>query len=33
MFVLMEDAAESITPPDVEACDRVWIGDRLGQRT
>jgi hypothetical protein len=28
----MKDATEPITPMDVEAGDRVWIGDRLGQR-
>jgi hypothetical protein len=27
MFVLVEDAAETITPTDVETGDRVWIGD------
>jgi len=32
MFVFMKDAAQTITPTDVEACDRVWFGDRLGQR-
>jgi hypothetical protein len=33
MFVLVEDAAEAITPADVEACDRVWIGDGVRQWT
>jgi len=32
MFVFMQDAAQTITPTDVEACDCVWIGDRLRQR-
>jgi len=32
MLVLVEDAAETITPTDVESYDRGWIGDRLGQR-
>jgi hypothetical protein len=27
----VEDAAETITSTDVEAGDRVWIGDRIGQ--
>jgi hypothetical protein len=31
-FVLVEDAAETITSTDVEARDRVRIGDRLRQR-
>src|SRR3712207_4984738 len=30
MFVLVEDAAETITPADVESYDRGWMGDRLG---
>jgi hypothetical protein len=30
MFVLMEDAAQTITPTDVETGDRVRIGDRFG---
>ena len=29
MFVLVEDAAETITPTDVESYDRGWIGDRV----
>jgi hypothetical protein len=29
MFVLIKDAAETITPTDVEACDRVWFADRF----
>jgi hypothetical protein len=29
-FVLMKDAAQTITPTDVETGDRVRIGDRFG---
>jgi hypothetical protein len=32
MFVIVEDAAQTIMPMDIEACDRVWNGDRLRQR-
>jgi hypothetical protein len=28
----VEDAAQTIMPVDIEACDRVWNGDRLRQR-
>jgi hypothetical protein len=32
MFVLMKDTSQTITPTDVEPCDRGWFSDRLGQR-
>ena len=32
MFVFAKDAAQTVTSTDVEACDRVWIGDRIRQR-
>jgi hypothetical protein len=32
MFVIVDDPTEAIAPADVEGGDRVWIGDRGGQR-
>jgi hypothetical protein len=32
MFIYVDDPAETIAPADVEGGDRVWIGDRGGQR-
>ncbi|MCW2640874.1 MAG: hypothetical protein JWP76_3180 [Dactylosporangium sp.] len=32
MWVLMEDAAESIASADVEVVESVRFGDRLGER-
>jgi len=30
MFVLVQDAAESVAPADVEAAESVCVGDRFG---
>ena len=31
MFILVQYAAQAVTSVDVELCDLVWIGERLGQ--
>jgi hypothetical protein len=32
MVVFVEEAAEAVTPMDVQVGEPVWIGDRFGQR-
>jgi hypothetical protein len=32
MFVFVDDASESVASADGEVRDRVWIGDRIGER-